>query len=219
MVPLSFAGHALVPLRSGALWWPAERLLVVADLHLEKASHFARQGWMLPPFDSVTTLRALVRDAEASAAAGIVALGDSFHDADGPARLGAEARALLGHLAGHAPILWVTGNHDPALPGWLGAPTPQLERAGLVLRHEPDPADPRPQLAGHFHPKIALSRRGRRIARRCFVAGPARLLLPAYGALAGGLDAHDEAIRAAVGRPAAAHVPLARGLLRVPLAA
>jgi DNA ligase-associated metallophosphoesterase len=219
MVPLSFAGHALVPLRSGALWWPAERLLVVADLHLEKASHFARRGWLLPPHDSLATLRTLVHDAEALAAAGIVALGDSFHDAGGPERLADEAVAILDRIAGRAPILWVTGNHDPALPDWLGARTPRLERAGLVLRHEPDPADPRPQLAGHFHPKIALSRRGRRIARRCFVAGPARLLLPAYGALAGGLDAHDEAIRAAVGRPAAAHVPLAQGLLRVPLAA
>jgi DNA ligase-associated metallophosphoesterase len=220
VVHLSFAGQAFVPLPSGALWWPAERTLLVADLHLEKASHFARRGWMLPPFDSVATLQALERDLAATGAAELVALGDSVHDATAWQRLPPGAWALLARLACQVAITWIAGNHDPQPPNGVGASTvAELARAGLILRHQPAAADLRPQIAGHFHPKIALKARGRRIVRRCFVAGPARLLLPAYGALAGGLDAQDPAIRAAAGEPAVAHVPLARGLLRVPLAA
>lgn len=218
MVPLSFAGHGFTPLPSGALWWPARRALLVADLHFEKASHYAARGWMLPPFDSLATLRRLAADAGATGAAAILALGDSFHDADGPARLPAEARTLLAGLAAAHGWTWITGNHDPALPATLGRSMAMLRLDGVTLRHEPDPADPAPQIAGHFHPKIAVETRGRRISRRCFVCSPTRLLLPAYGALAGGLDARDPAIRAAVGRPATAHVPLARGTLSVALA-
>ena len=218
MVPLSFAGHALHPLRSGALWWPAQSALLVADLHLEKASHYAARGWMLPPFDSVATLRRLAADASATGASRIIALGDSFHDAGGPARLPAQAWALLAAMAARHSLMWVTGNHDPVLPPGLGASAAELRLGGVRLCHAPNPDDPGPQIAGHFHPKIAVETRGRRISRRCFVRGPARLLLPAYGALAGGLDARDPAIRTAVGRPATAHVPLADGALSVALA-
>ena len=219
MVPLSFAGHCFHLLCSGALWWPAQRTLLVADLHFEKASHFAARGWMLPPFDSIATLRRLAADAQAMEAAAIIALGDSFHDPAGPGRLPPAARSLLAALAAAHPVTWITGNHDPALPAGLGASMAGLQLDGLRLCHAPDPGDPAPQVAGHFHPKLLVETRGRRISRRCFVRGPARLLLPAYGALAGGLDARDPAIRAAVGWPATAHVPLSQGALSVALAA
>ena len=96
----------------------------------------------------------------------------------------------------------------------------EVEVDGLLLRHEADPAEPRPELSGHFHPKLRMTIRGKHVARRCFVASATKLILPAFGALTGGMDAGDPAIRAALAhRPAEALVPVAGRLLRFPITA
>jgi DNA ligase-associated metallophosphoesterase len=220
MVPFSFAGHDLAALPQGALYWPARRALLVADLHLEKASWFARFGQMLPPYDSIATLADLGALAIATDAREIWCLGDSFHDGRGNERLPDRARALLADLTARLRFVWITGNHDAGLGDGCGG-TIMVEALvdGLVLRHEADPHEARPELSGHFHPKLRIHHRGRNIARRCFVATPTKLILPAFGALTGGLDAaHPEIVRA-VGAGAEALVPLAERLLRFPLAA
>ena len=91
--------------------------------------------------------------------------------------------------------------------------------AGIVLRHEADRADPRPEISGHYHPKYRVNVRGRHVSRRCFVASSGKLILPAFGSLTGGLDAsHPEIVRQ-VGPAASALVPLPDRMLRFPLAA
>jgi DNA ligase-associated metallophosphoesterase len=220
MVPLSFAGHDLRALPEGAVFWPARRALLVADLHFEKASWFAARGQMLPPYDTLATLAGLSAIAERTGARELWCLGDSFHDADGCARLAADARALLQDLTARLDWHWITGNHDPALAGDCGgAVHDEAEVDGLVLRHEADPADPRPELSGHFHPKLRVSVRGRLVSRRCFVATRTKLILPAFGALTGGLDAQHPEIVRAVGRGAEALVAVEGRLLRFALAA
>ena len=220
MVRFSFAGHELVALPQGALFWPLRRALLVADLHLEKASWFARGGQMLPPYDSIATLADLTALVGATDAREIWCLGDSFHDPAGCERLPERARALLTALTGSTRFVWITGNHDAGLIDHCGGEIMvEAELGGLVLRHEADPCDPRPELSGHFHPKLSVTLKGRRVSRRCFVATPAKLILPAFGALTGGLDAsHPEIVRA-VGPSAEALVPLNDRLLRFPLAA
>ena len=220
MVRFSFAGRELMALPQGALFWPARRALLVADLHLEKASWFARGGQMLPPYDSIATLADLAALAAGTGAAEIWCLGDSFHDSSGCDRLPARARALLTALTAATRWTWITGNHDPGIADHCGGDIRrEAEVDGLLLRHEADPAEPRPELSGHFHPKLRLTHRGRRMSRRCFVATESKLILPAFGALTGGLDAaHPEIVRA-VGPKAEALVPLADRLLRFPLAA
>jgi uncharacterized protein len=89
----------------------------------------------------------------------------------------------------------------------------------VVLRHEADPCDARPEMSGHFHPKLRVNVRGRKVARRCFVATQTKLVFPAFGALTGGLDAHHPEIVRAVGREAQALVALEDRLLRFPIAA
>ena len=220
MVRFTFSGTELVALPQGALFWPARRALLVADLHLEKASWFARLGQMLPPYDSIATLADLGALAASTGAAEIWCLGDSFHDRHGCDRLPAKARVLLTALTGSTRWTWITGNHDPGIADHCGgAIVEEAEVDGLLLRHEADPAEARPELSGHFHPKLRLSHRGRQISRRCFVATERKLILPAFGALTGGLDAgHPEIVRA-VGPKAEALVPIADRLLRFPLAA
>lgn len=207
-------------LPQGALFWPARQALLVADLHLEKASWFARLGQMLPPYDSIATLAELGAIVEATGAREIWCLGDSFHDRHGCDRLPAPARDRLLALTAATRWTWITGNHDPGFADHCGGDiVDEAEVDGLLLRHEADPAEMRPELSGHFHPKLRITQRGRHISRRCFVATDRKLILPAFGSLTGGLDAgHPEIIRA-VGGPAEALVAVADRLLRFPIAA
>lgn len=219
MVRFSFCGHDLLALRQGALFWPARKALLVADLHLEKASFFARLGQMLPPYDSVATLSDLSALAAATDSEEIWCLGDSFHDSKGGERLPDAARDLLDGLTSRHRWTWITGNHDPSVGDIGGRAVAESEVDGLVLRHEASPDERRPELSGHFHPKFRVSHRGRSVSRRCFVMTKRKLILPAFGALTGGLDAGHPEILRAVGAPCEALVPLDDRLLRFRVAA
>lgn len=220
MVRFSFSGHELTALPQGALFWPARRALLVADLHLEKASWFAKGGQMLPPYDSIATLADLTAIVRAIGAAEIWCLGDSFHDRAGCDRLPAQAREMLIALTAATRWTWITGNHDPVVADHCGGEiAEEAEVDGLLLRHEADPDEARPELSGHFHPKLRIHLRGRLVSRRCFVATERKLILPAFGALTGGLDAHHPEIVRAVGSGAEALVPVQDRLLRFPIAA
>jgi DNA ligase-associated metallophosphoesterase len=220
MVPLSFAGHEFFASPEGALHWPAEQALLVADLHLEKASWFAEGGQMLPPYDSLATLQALTGEIERTEVTRLYCLGDSFHDRFGCDRLAAPARNLLEILTSRLDWIWIVGNHDAGFIDHCGGRMEEeCEVAGMILRHEAVEQDPRPELSGHFHPKLRMSLKGRSVSRRCFVASETKLILPAYGAFTGGLDAGHPEIVKKVGRGASALVPVSDRLLRFPIAA
>jgi DNA ligase-associated metallophosphoesterase len=233
MVPLSFAGETFAPSPSGALYWPARQALLVADLHLEKASWYARLGQLLPPYDSHATLSALADEAARTGARALYCLGDSFHDRFGCDRLPVASRALLEQLTGSLDWTWIVGNHDPMTqprrPGAGAGPSfadhcggtiaDEAEIGGILLRHEAQPNESRPEISGHFHPKLRVTVNGRTIARRCFVASNRKLILPAFGALTGGLDARHPEIARAVSGTAVALVPVADRLLKFPIAA
>jgi uncharacterized protein len=215
-----FAGHTLNALPQGALFWPTRRALIVADLHFEKASWFAKFGQMLPPYDSIATLADLTALVAATAPTELWCLGDSFHDSAGSRRLPEQALEMLHALTTKVDWVWVTGNHDHTLDDPFGGRiVEEADVDGLIFHHEADPADPRPELSGHFHPKLRVAIRGRNVARRCFVASATKLILPAFGSLTGGLDAgHPEIVRA-VGADARALIPVNDRLLSFPLAA
>jgi len=218
MACFDFAGVALVARSDGALWWPDQSTLLVADLHLEKASHFAQRGWLLPPHATAETLAALIDAVEATGARRLICLGDSFHDRGGPDRLLPAARTALQLMTRNLDWWWITGNHDEDAAAQLGGRVMGEARLGpLVLRHEADVDDIAPELSGHFHPKLVIRHRGRHIARRCFALGPAKLILPAFGAFTGGLDIADPALRRALAGPAAALVVEGGRLLRFPV--
>ncbi|WP_309752743.1 ligase-associated DNA damage response endonuclease PdeM [Novosphingobium sp.] len=197
MVPFSFAGEEMALLPGNALYWPRESALLVADLHLEKASFYARFGQLLPPYDSRETLARVAAAIRVTGARRVFCLGDNFHDADGAARLEPHAAGMLDALTCATDWVWVAGNHDRGqVPG--GTALDELEVAGLILRHEALAGERRPELSGHYHPQFKLVTRGRAIRRPCTVASERKLILPAFGALTGGMDAADPAIIAAM---------------------
>lgn len=218
MVPFSFAGEDFALVGERALYWPREQALLVADLHLEKASFFASHGQMLPPYDSRETLERVAAAVRQTGARRVYCLGDNFHDTDGPARLEAYAAGMLDALARAVDWVWIAGNHDRGQVPW-GTAVDELELAGIVLRHEALRGEVRTELSGHYHPRLRVSARGRMIARPCWVTSERKLILPAFGALTGGMDAADPAIIAAMqpARAVDAVVPAAGRLAQFPL--
>lgn len=185
---------------AGAMFWPAERTLVFADLHFEKGSSFARRGQMLPPYDTRSTLSRIEALVARHAPARVIALGDSFHDREAAGRLDEHERALLRGFVSQTEWIWIAGNHDPAPPAWLGGKlTEEIAIGGLVFRHEPQSRASAGEIAGHLHPCATVTRRGRSLRRRCFVSDGARLVMPAFGAYAGGLDVREPPLRSLFG--------------------
>lgn len=230
MVPFSFAGQEFRlggALGGGrALFWVEEQALLVADLHLEKASWFAARGQMLPPYDSRETLERVALAVRACGARRVFCLGDNFHDADGPARLEPHAAGMLAALTRATDWVWIAGNHDGATAAGTTAAgaTPGTHVAecavrGVLLRHEARAGCDQPEISGHFHPRHTVVARGRRIARPCAVVSERKLIAPAFGALTGGMAAADPAILAAMqpARAIDALVPAGEKLARFAL--
>lgn len=199
---LGLNGTPVVCRPSGALWLPAEAALIVADLHFEKGSAFAARGQLLPPYDTADTLARLEAEVAGLAPAMLVFLGDSFHDGQGEARLCARDRARLAALAVGRTLVWLAGNHDAEGPRALpGEVCDVLRVGGLTLVHEPAPGAAAGEVAGHLHPCAKVRARGASVRRRCFVTDGERLVLPAFGAFAGGLNICDRAFAPLLCRP------------------
>jgi uncharacterized protein len=189
---LEIAGVGFVADLSGALFWEEQSLLVVSDLHLEKGSSFASRGVLLPPYDTAATLLRLAAVIARHDPQVVIALGDSFHDRNAHERLSAPDRAAISALQTRRDWIWISGNHDPALPPDLGGVVASEVAIGPILfRHEPTGAAG--EIAGHLHPKARVATRARWLERRCFASDGDRAVMPAFGAYSGGLSIRDAA--------------------------
>ena len=191
--PIKLAGHSFLPVAAGALYWESEDTLLVADLHLEKGAAFAARGMMLPPYDTRSTLQRLAACLDHFSPRRVVALGDSFHRSELAGRLSADDREELAALQQGRDWYWILGNHDPDLPESIGGfVCRSLMIGGITLCHQPS-LSRAPEIAGHLHPVARIARRGEGIRRKCFATDGHRLVMPAFGAYAGGLNVLDEA--------------------------
>lgn len=211
---LRFHGLEVIARPSGALWWPGPGWLIVADLHLGKSERMARRGGaLLPPYETRLTLERLTHEIAALAPRRVISLGDGFDDLPAAGALPPPERAALAALARGRSWLWISGNHDsgPLPPDLPGRVAPALSLGNVTLRHEADPADA-PDISGHFHPAARLG--GER--RPAFLIGTHHLILPAFGAYTGGLDARAPALGALIPQGIAAVCRDSR-VLAVPL--
>lgn len=191
---VSVAGRMFVADISGALYWPSLEALIIADLHLEKGSSFARRGQLLPPYDTRETLRRLAEVIGRYRPTTVIAVGDSLHDPEAIDRMNSQDVATLRVLQNDRDWIWITGNHDPEIAVALGGHvTGDLELDGIALRHVPTPGPITHEIAAHFHPAAKLSLHGYSIRRPCFVGNGRRLVLPAFGTYTGGLNILNEA--------------------------
>jgi DNA ligase-associated metallophosphoesterase len=221
--PITLAGARLTARASGALWWPAERLLAVADLHLCRSERLARRGGaLLPPYETAATLDRLASEIATLEPARVVCLGDSFDDCAAGATLAAADTARLTALVAGRDWTWIAGNHDPAPLRLPGSHRAELALGPLVFRHEAARDAAPGEVSGHWHPKLRLPLGAGAVSRPCFLADGRRLILPAFGAYTGGLRADHPGLAALLGPEAVAiltgetavTVPLARALGR-----
>ena len=202
MVRMAVAGTEASLRVSGALWLESECAVVAADLHLEKGSAYAARGQLLPPYDTRDALARLAAEIDALNPKIVVMLGDSFHDGDAGSRLEQQDVLTVCALARGRTLVWVAGNHDPQPPASLpGERMGEIALGGLRLRHEPQSGPAPAEVAGHLHPCARISAGGRSVRRRCFVTDGERLILPAFGAYAGGLNIRDAAFSGLFARP------------------
>ena len=219
MTPVRFAGHDLLLDPLGAVIWPAERLLAIADLHLEKGTAAAHGGSLVPPWDTALTLDRVDALLARHRPQTVVALGDSFHDRWGFSRMLAADAARLLAWAEAIDFVWVLGNHDPApAPGLAGLSTACWSHGGLDFCHQARSNARRPELVGHHHPKATIPTRAGHVTRPCFVVGDDRLMLPALGAFTGGLDVASPAIARLFPRGGCVHLLGRDRLFSFPLA-
>jgi hypothetical protein len=217
--PIVLNGAPLTALPDGSLFWPMRRTLIVADLHLEKGSAFARGGQMLPPYDSRATLASLAATVGRLRPDRVICLGDSFHDAQASDRLPPQDRDMLARLVAGTDWIWIAGNHDPAPPPDLGGTVHESWIDGpLVFRHEAEAGIRAGEISGHFHPKASVQTRAKRLSARCFIEDGARLILPAYGSYTGGLSVWDKAISNLFPKGFSVHLATGRSIVRVPKA-
>lgn len=191
------AGIDVVMDISGALFIPDGDILVVSDLHFEKASSFARRRQFVPPYDTRITLTALESAVCCYSPKTVICLGDSFHDPFAAERLQPEAIARFDALALGRQWIWITGNHDPQIPPMLaGDRADELCLGPLTMRHIPLTGEAAlGEIAGHLHPVARVVRRERSVRRPCFATDGLRLVMPAFGALTGGLVLSNPAFK------------------------
>ena len=191
---------------AGALWWPHEQLLAVADLHLEKGSGVAERGQLVPPYDTVATLSRLAALVARYRPRRTICIGDSFHDDGAARRLGGDDGSLLASLTASCDWLWVIGNHDPAPPtAWGGTVREEVTIGALAFRHQARHGASG-EVSGHFHPRAAVQVRDHRLAAPCFATDGHRLILPAFGAYTGGLDVLNPAFAGLLRWPFTVHM-------------
>ena len=191
---LEIHGQPVTVRVSGALWLADERTLAAGDLHFEKGSAYGVRGQLLPPFDTLATLDRLEAEIAALSPRRLVLMGDSFHDTGAIGRLATEARTRLRALGEGIDLVWLAGNHDPSPPvGLPGIVSETLVIGTLNLTHEPRPGIMNGEVAGHLHPVATVKGPGGRVRRRCFLTDGHRMILPAFGAYAGGLNVFDPA--------------------------
>lgn len=218
----AIGGAAAILDLSGALFLTGERVLIVSDMHLEKGTSWARRGVFLPPYDSKRTIAALQSAVRAYHPRAIVFLGDSFHDEGSHGRLQAHILQDLGDICARRDAFWITGNHDPEIPKSLpGQSCTELAIGDIRLAHIPiGEMSGQAEISGHLHPAATVNGGGRSVKRRCFATDGKRMIMPAFGAYAGGLNIRNRAFKGLFDKSALiAHVIGENRIYSLPLTA
>ncbi|APA67380.1 ligase-associated DNA damage response endonuclease PdeM [Janthinobacterium sp. 1_2014MBL_MicDiv] len=188
---VELAGESLWLLAHKAVYWPARRMMVVADIHFGKAAAFRALGVPVPRGTTTQNLQALDALLAAHACEEIVFLGDFLHAR--AAHAAATVAAMQAWRARHPRLrlTLVRGNHDvhagdPASALRIRMVDEPHTVGALSFCHHPDTVAPGYVLAGHVHPVFHLRAAAGGLRLPCFLLGPSRAILPSFGAFTGG---------------------------------
>jgi DNA ligase-associated metallophosphoesterase len=187
-------GERVTLLAERALYWPRERTVFVADVHLGKAAAFRAGGVPLPRGSTAADLARLTRVLERTGASRIIVLGDFIHAKAGrvPALAEAFARWRIQHAA--IDVMLVRGNHDaragdPPAAWNVGCVDEPFALPPFLACHRITQPATGYALCGHVHPGVRVHGSGEQSARLpCFVLGARRAILPAFGRFTGLAD-------------------------------
>lgn len=190
-LPVLLAGEELVLLPEKAVYWPAERLLVIADIHFGKAAAFRTLGVPVPRGTTTDNLARLGGLVERLGAQHVLFLGDFLHAR--AAHAAATVTAMVAWRTGHPDLrlTLVRGNHDrhagdPAAALGMQLDDEPLRIGPFAFCHDPELAQAGYVLGGHVHPVYHLRGRADTLRLPCFVVGEQRMILPSFGAFTGG---------------------------------
>ena len=189
---VQFAQHEFILDGGCGLYWPANKMLIIADLHFEKGSYLVSKGHPLPRYDTHDTLARISALLELYQPENVIALGDNLHDSYALERMSATDFAFMQQLCARVNSwCWIIGNHD-RIDFSLSAMR-HMEFAtqkivdGITFTHDLCKAS-RYQVIGHYHPKISVKLKVGKVSGKCFVVGEKILLMPSFGSYTGGLD-------------------------------
>jgi putative SbcD/Mre11-related phosphoesterase len=223
-----------------AAWFPRERVLAVADLHLGYAWAHRLSGQLMPitpTNDTLARLQELQRDYEPRE---IIVLGDIVHRAMALAVLEEEIRGLFNALSPRSQLVFLAGNHDrnlqKMLDQWL-LPirlVPSREVGGHLLVHgdasisSTDASGKSPEerrgvriMMGHEHPAISIGD-GVTTSEKCpcFLVSENVIVLPAFSHWAAGTNIRAYPFMSTIAQQAKFQCAVAivgEKLLRVPM--
>lgn len=187
---IKIVGEELFLMPDRALWWPSRRQLIIADLHLGKATHFNRNGSVLPNTPAIRDLQKLHLLCELLEAESLLVLGDLFHSEYN------NEFELLKIFKSNFPDLRlevVKGNHDilsaaDYYSAGLILHEQFLEDGPFVFVHDPLEVkhETKYLIGGHVHPGVLIHGKARQhLKLPCFFFGVRYAVLPAFGSLTG----------------------------------
>ncbi|STX52075.1 metallophosphoesterase, DNA ligase-associated [Legionella busanensis] len=187
LVQVIFADYPLILSSLGVIYWPAQQLIIVADLHLEKGSYYAKRGNPLPLYDTWDTLKRLEHVIDYFKPKILLSLGDNLHDPNAFLRINNSAQKLLKHISTRLDKwIWLMGNHDKKVI--LSFATniyfcTYWKLESITFTHDFLPNTPY-QIVGHYHPKLKI----KKITGKCFLVNQNKIVMPSFGSYTGGLD-------------------------------
>jgi DNA ligase-associated metallophosphoesterase len=192
-------GKSFIADQTGALYWPAEKTLVVSDLHLERGSYLADEGVVLPPYDTTSVFEKLEEALDRYDPSRVIALGDSFCT-DSEARLSAHDADWLYDLIEDRDWYWISGPDQAPIPECFGGTVlPHVTLGGIKFRYEPVRAPVSHEIAGRMHPVAQISEYGHVMRGRCYVSNGMRLMLPSMGKYSAGANVLGSAFDSLLG--------------------
>ena len=172
-----------------ALYWPAQKALIIADLHLGKTAHFRAHGLAIPAtvlMEDLNRLAELIAEFQPQQ---LIIVGDMFHQKN--INTDIEYFRQWRFLFTELEIILIQGNHDklkPEVYEELNITTHQtLSLQGFQLIHEDTSKEQKGYtMSGHLHPGVILKGKGRQALKLpCFVVGKHQLILPAFSIFTG----------------------------------